>query len=101
MLKLRPLQPLPVLLGAALLLGTAADVHARPARSSAGGERAGLSRILDLGPVQALRDLFTSVWGRNGSQLDPHGGEGDNGAELDPNGSHSSGDNGAELDPHG
>ena len=99
MLKLRPLQPLPILLGAALLLGaSAADVHARP---SAGGERPALARILDLAPVQAVRDLFFSVWGRNGSQLDPHGGDGDNGAQLDPNGSHSSGDNGAQLDPHG
>jgi hypothetical protein len=102
MLKLRPLKPLPILLGAALLLGASAvDVHARPARSSTSGDRAVFSRILDLGPVQAVRDLFSSVWGKIGSQLDPSGRNGDTGVELDPNGSHSTGDNGSQLDPNG
>lgn len=101
MLKLRPLKLLPILMGAALLLGASTDVHARPARSSTSSDRAVLSRILDLGPVQAVRDLFSSVWGRNGSQLDPDGGHGDNGSQLDPNGSDSTGDSGAQLDPNG
>lgn len=103
MLKLRPLQPLSIVLGAALLLGaSAADLHARPARPSGSGNPAAFSRILDFGPLQAIQDLFSSVWGTNGSQLDPSGKDnGDNGAESDPNGSHSTGDSGAQLDPNG
>ena len=102
MLKLRPLQPLPILLGAALLLGASvADLHARPARHPGSGNTTSLYQLLDLRPLQTIRDLFSSVWGMNGAELDPSGGRSDNGAELDPDGSHSAGDNGAELDPHG
>lgn len=98
--KLPPPKPFTVVLGAALLLGTGAgDVHARPARYLESGSPAAHSRILGFSPLQAIRDLFSSVWGKNGSQLDPDGRDGNNGAELDPDGSYS--DRGAQLDSNG
>src|SRR6185295_2859627 len=101
---MRTLRHIVVLLLLALTLGVSAASASGPRASAPRDEpRPAVHSALDL--LHRLGSLFTSVWSKNGCEIDPLGrcvkGTGGNGATVPPGNSTSNGDNGCSIDPWG